>query len=296
MMAPLSQLDFDIDHHLNRLIPSPPWPALPYPVSYFFGYRRPPYKIKHGNVLLVGRAMLGVFTSLLLIQVVSHQIPWVALHGPRIVASFGAAAVLEFYAYYSPFAQPRNVIVSQIFATVIGVSFCKLFQLRSDADWVRWLGGALACATTTALMGLTKTVHPPAGATALLAVIDDTAVGLGWKLIPLVLLGCAIMLFVALIVNNVFSRFPLYWWTAGETGDKRAGQLPASEPARDPASDPPEVLEAPTTNGTLLPDDDMAVKTQEPKIIILRREIFIPMHVSLSFEERLMLQKLATRL
>ncbi|KAI0166155.1 HPP family protein [Xylariaceae sp. FL1272] len=211
-LSKLSQLSFDIDDYLT--FPPPPWKALPYPISFFLGHREYPPP-QYGNLLLTIRALLGVFTSLVLIQLVSRQVFDVAQNGPMVIGSFGAAAVLEFYAIESPFAQPRNFFVGQIIASVVGVSFQKLFQLRSDVYWIRWFGGALSCATTTALMGLTKTVHPPAGATALLAVVDDEAVALGWKLIPLVLLGCTIMLSVALVLNNGFGRFPVYWWTAG---------------------------------------------------------------------------------
>jgi hypothetical protein len=62
-------------------------------------------------------------------------------------------------------------------------------------------------------MTLTGTVHPPAGATALLALVDDASISLGWCLIPVMLLGCSLMLAVALVVNNIQRRFPIYWWT-----------------------------------------------------------------------------------
>jgi CBS-domain-containing membrane protein len=62
-------------------------------------------------------------------------------------------------------------------------------------------------------MALTGTVHPPAGATALLAVVDQSSVTLGWYFVPLVLLSCTLMIFVALLVNNVQRRFPVYWWS-----------------------------------------------------------------------------------
>lgn len=125
----------------------------------------------------------------------------------------GAAAVLEFYSIEAPLAQPRNAILGQLISTLVGVAIAKLFQLSDRFDDVQWVGGALACASATALMALTKTVHPPAGATALLAVVDADLVRLGWFLIPVMMLGCALMLGVALLVNNIERRFPMYWWT-----------------------------------------------------------------------------------
>ncbi|KAI0976123.1 HPP family-domain-containing protein [Xylaria arbuscula] len=273
-MAPLWQLNVDIDQYLNRIIPAPPWQAVPYPVSYFLGHRKNSPDRSYGNLLLTARALLGVFVSILLIQVISHQIPWVAAGGPPIIASLGAAAVLEFYAFESPFAQPRNFFISQIIATVVGVSLSKLFQLTSDEYWIRWFGGALACAATTSLMGLTKTVHPPAGATALIAVIDDRAVSIGWKLIPLALLSCSIMLIVALVLNNVFTRFPLYWWTASDLRKK----------------DPPKEQ---LSELSLVDEEKGKVRRVE---ILIGDKIILPKHIQLTPEEMLLLEQISNKL
>jgi HPP family len=72
-------------------------------------------------------------------------------------------------------------------------------------------------------MGLTKTVHPPAGATALMAVAEPAVVQLGWFLLPVVILGISLMMTVALLVNNVARRFPLYWWTAADLSALKRG-------------------------------------------------------------------------
>ncbi|KAI8628719.1 HPP family protein [Xylariaceae sp. FL1651] len=271
-MAPLSRLHFDIDDHLNPFLPSPPWHVIPYPISYMLGYRKQPPE-KYGNILLIIRALLGVFVSLVLIQLVSRYVLGVAPNGPLIVGSFGAAAVLEFYALESPFAQPRNFLVSQLIATVVGVSFCTLFRLHSDADWVRWLGGALACASTTALMGLTNTVHPPAGATALIAVVDDRAVSIGWRLIPLTLLGCTVMLFVALLLNNLFGRFPLYWWTASDLAASPVGP----------------------SSGSSSGDEEKA-RNNPAELVIIQGKVIMPEGIRLSAEERLVLERISNKL
>jgi len=130
----------------------------------------------------------------------------------------GAAAVLEFYAIESPLAQPRNAVVGQAIAALAGVSICKLFALSPSFPQLRWLAAALSCASATSLMALTGTVHPPAGATALIAVADNTVAALGWYLIPVVLLGCVLMQSVALLINNIQRRYPVYWWTPEVVG------------------------------------------------------------------------------
>ncbi|ROT35118.1 hypothetical protein SODALDRAFT_329291 [Sodiomyces alkalinus F11] len=232
--------NIDIDHYINPWLPPPPWQHLPTPVSRFFGYRREvPEKL--GNIVLVFWAFVGVFCSIALIEVVSYNVPSFRQNGvPIIVASFGAAAVLEFYSIDAPLAQPRNAILGQVVSGVVGIVTCKLFLLSPHFDAVRWVAGAIACAAATSAMALTKTVHPPAGATALLAVVDDSIVDLGWFLLPVLLLGCALMLGTALVVNNIQRRFPVYWWTpedlaaqgrrrwpwCGESGDEEAqGQV-----------------------------------------------------------------------
>ena len=85
--------------------------------------------------------------------------------------------------------------------------------MAPNDDSIRWVGGALACAIATSIMAATDNVHPPAGATALIAVVDVPSRKLGWWMIPLVLLSCVIMMGVALILNNVQRRFPMYWWS-----------------------------------------------------------------------------------
>jgi CBS-domain-containing membrane protein len=64
-------------------------------------------------------------------------------------------------------------------------------------------------------MHATKTLHPPGGATALIAVIGSEkihALGYLYALMPAGL-GAAVMLLVALLVNNIpkSRRYPEFW-------------------------------------------------------------------------------------
>lgn len=70
-------------------------------------------------------------------------------------------------------------------------------------------------------MSITKTVHPPAGATALLAVTSNEVMELGWSLVPVILLGSVLMVAVACVVNNLGRRYPVYWWSALSTPCKK---------------------------------------------------------------------------
>jgi CBS-domain-containing membrane protein len=127
-----------------------------------------------------------------------------------MVGSFGASAVLVFGAVRSPLAQPRNVIGGHIVSALVGVA---AFKLLGDH---LWLAEATAVASAIALMHLTKTLHPPGGATALIAVIGGEKVhslGFNYALAP-VGAGATIMVLIAVLVNNVPAsrRYPEIWF------------------------------------------------------------------------------------
>jgi len=119
-----------------------------------------------------------------------------------LIGSFGASAVLIYGAIGSPLAQPRNLLGGHVFSAVVGVSCFRLFSSQL------WLASALAVATAIAVMQLTGTVHPPGGATALIAVIGSDkihALGFMYVLVP-VGVGAVLMLIVALVVNKLGKR------------------------------------------------------------------------------------------
>jgi len=126
-----------------------------------------------------------------------------------VIGSFGASAVLIYGAIKSPLAQPRNLIGGHIISALIGVACYKLFASNM------WFASSLAVATAIAVMHATKTLHPPGGATALIAVIGSNkihALGFLYAVVP-VGLGAVVMLIVALIANNIPKnrRYPEYW-------------------------------------------------------------------------------------
>jgi len=136
--------------------------------------------------------------------------------------------MLEFNTIESPLAQPRNSIIGHFLAALVGVGITKLFSLNPDFENLRWLAGALACGLASALMAVTKTVYPPAGATALLAAVDPQVEHLGWFLLPLVLLSAALTLVVSLLINNIQRQYPTYWWTPADLGRKKNNDIERS--------------------------------------------------------------------
>lgn len=194
----------------------------------------------------------------------------------------GAAAVLNFYAIDSPLAQPRNTVVSQVISSVIGVGIRKLFELSPNYASIRYIGGALSCAVATAVMALTKTVHPPAGATALLAVVNDDAVPLGWWLVPMVLLGSVLMVVVGLVINNIQRRFPVYWWTPDHVGQ-------ALWP-------PPADEEVGAGREGKMTTPSSASLRDEPQVIIRRGQVIVPSGMYLTPEGMNFLEEISERL
>jgi len=127
-----------------------------------------------------------------------------------IIGSFGASAVLIYGAIKSPLAQPRNLMGGHIISAIVGVAVFKMFGTHL------WLASPLAVATAIAAMHATKTLHPPGGATALIAVIGSQkihALGFYYAFIP-VGVSAFIMLAVALSVNNLCKtrKYPEFWF------------------------------------------------------------------------------------
>ncbi|MFY7731050.1 MAG: HPP family protein [Flavobacterium sp.] len=116
-----------------------------------------------------------------------------------LIGSFGASCVLVYGVIESPLAQPRNLIGGHLVSAVIGVSVQKLLP-----D-VLWVAAPLAVSLSIIAMQITKTLHPPGGATALIAATASPQIrslGYMYVLSP-VLSGCLILLVVALIFNNL---------------------------------------------------------------------------------------------
>jgi len=116
-----------------------------------------------------------------------------------LIGSFGASSVLIYGAIQSPLAQPRNLVGGHVISAFIGVCIYKLIP---DPVWV---AAPLAVSLSIIAMQMTKTLHPPGGATALIAVIGIPkikALGFMYVISP-VLSGVLILLLVALIANNL---------------------------------------------------------------------------------------------
>ena len=128
-----------------------------------------------------------------------------------LVGSFGATSVLIYGVINSPLAQPRNVFGGHVVSAIVGTVVSHLVPTL-------WLAAAVAVALSIVAMQITKTLHPPGGATALIAVIGSEKIkSLGfWYVLNPIASGVIILLIVAMIFNNITSsrRYPAnkHWY------------------------------------------------------------------------------------
>jgi CBS domain-containing membrane protein len=146
-------------------------------------------------------SFLGSFIGIGLIAFVHSRIAEVN-DNLFLIGSFGASSVLVYGAIQSPLAQPRNLIGGHVISALIGVT---VYKVLPD---ILWLTAPLAVSLSIVFMQITKTLHPPGGATSLIAVIGSAKIkGMGYLyVLSPVLSGALILLVIALIFNNVTSH------------------------------------------------------------------------------------------
>ena len=152
---------------------------------------------------------IGAFCGILPVALLNYSI-FAGTDLVFIIGSFGASAVLIYGAITSPLAQPRNLIGGHVLSALIGVFCYKMFPGQL------WLAAPLAVATAIAVMHATNTLHPPGGASALIAVIGSPklhTLGYWYAVVP-VGASAFIMLIVAVLVNNMAKnrRYPVFWY------------------------------------------------------------------------------------
>lgn len=141
---------------------------------------------------------LGAFLGITAIVLFAHN------YDLPVVASFGASAVLIYGVPDAPLSQPRNVIFGHTFSAAVGVATFMMFGLT-------WWSPALGTALALVVMLLTKTTHPPGGATALFAVMSKAHPS--YILTP-IMTGAVILVTIGLLVNNLSPnrQYPRYWY------------------------------------------------------------------------------------
>ncbi|MCP4325819.1 MAG: HPP family protein [Psychromonas sp.] len=156
-------------------------------------------------------SFLGAFVGIYLVSILSELSQIGVLNSHFIVGSFGASAVLIYGAPQAEFSQPRNLLGGHILSALIGVTIYKFVPFDIT------LLAALAVSLSIVAMHFTRTLHPPGGATALIAVIGSSEVhnvGFMFVLTPITT-GALVLLIIALVVNNLSNNpkrhYPTYW-------------------------------------------------------------------------------------
>jgi len=302
-------MPFSIDNYLNPYYPSSIVPYLPKPIQRVLGQHKD-LKSFNSSILLYIDVLIGTFVSVLMIEgVFMNSKIFIKHHSPTIIASYGASAILAFNANASPLAQPRNIICGHFLSGLVGVIIQKLFELSSIGIDHLYIGGALSVGIASVVMSIFNCVHPPCGASALLPLIDNQIRSMGWWFLPAHLVSSILMISTACVTNNVFRKYPLYWWTPYKKeklkdeeekigkGDKintsnrnnEGDQEVSDETIRDP-DEPVRSENAQRTTmseGTIIPED---------KIVVTMSDVMIPKGIILDDEEVEMLKNVKIKL
>ena len=299
-------LDIYPDNFLNPYIPHNQIRHLPTPISHWLGYRsktpkEPPILIQW---LLT---LFATVAGICVVGAVYTRAPGIKQwNPPPIVASLGASAVLDYNTIKSPLAQPRNNILGHTVAAIVGVAISKAFQNAPHFFMnFSWVAAAVACGAASVAMSLSNAVHPPGGATAILACTQSQIIAMGWTFPPVILVASLLMLGVALLMNNTLRQYPTFWWTPEDVGSK----LPRKQKEKDAEADANgdddgqegqemDEKQESASDKSLEHQFSNHIKYVEgvEEVMILPYKIQMPPHIQLSEGEIRMLHKLQDRI
>ena len=127
---------------------------------------------------------------------------------PIITGAMGATAVLLFAVPHGALSQPWPVAGGHLVSAIVGVLCAKSITDPTIA-------ASAAVALAVFAMAILRCLHPPGGATALIAVIggsDIHSLGFAYILDP-VMLDATLILMIAVAFNSAFAwrRYPAAW-------------------------------------------------------------------------------------
>ncbi len=168
-------------------------------VNYLFPQQ---VTITHKERLLSGLAGLAavLVTTWLSVHLIGAHV------FPFILASMGASTVLLLGAPHSPLSQPWAFVGGQLISGFIGIT-CAMWIPDTS------IAAGMAVGLAIVAMYYLRCLHPPGGATALLAVVGDQRIhALGYHLLVTpVLINVIVLLTAALIINRLVPgrRYPM---------------------------------------------------------------------------------------
>ena len=130
-------------------------------------------------------ALIGITTTYVMGWLLS------GLDHIAIVAPMGASTVLAFAVPASPLASPRAIILGNTLSAIIGVGVSLIYGLSLP------FACGLSVCLAIVVMSLTRSLHPPGGATALMATLlnpagHDLTAGLAFPFLPIALNSIAL--------------------------------------------------------------------------------------------------------
>jgi len=148
---------------------------------------------------------VGGFVGIFFISIISFYFTG-ASGAALIVPSMGASAVLVFAVPHGKLSQPWALFGGQLISAAVGVN-CFYFVPNIFA------ASGLAVGLAIGAMHVFRCIHPPGGATALVAVVGSTqihALGYEYLLTP-VLLNTLVIFVTAVVFNSFFPwrRYPI---------------------------------------------------------------------------------------
>lgn len=150
------------------------------------------------------RSGCGAFTGMATLSMLHHGLTMQS-NMTMIIGSMGASAALIFAAPTAPFSQPRNVIGGHCIAAFIGVTI-----QQSVLGQHLWLAIPTTVSLAIVTMLATKTLHPPAGGTSLIALAGAG----GFQIMCPITLTATVLIGSGIVFNNMFNenKYPTYWW------------------------------------------------------------------------------------
>jgi CBS-domain-containing membrane protein len=121
---------------------------------------------------------------------------------PMVLGPIAASSLLIFGAHNGPFSQPRQIIGGHLIASFASLTIWDVFG-RS------YFTMGITLAVVIILIVLTNTIHPPAAASAIVAINT----GAGWGFIMSILLCSTLLVLFSVLYNNLFEsrQYPKYW-------------------------------------------------------------------------------------
>ncbi|MGO4888179.1 HPP family protein [Anaerobacillus sp. MEB173] len=121
---------------------------------------------------------------------------------PMVLGPLGASCLLVFAAHESPFSQPRHLVGGHLLSTTAALVILDIFG-RSHLT----IGVTLAFVLL--LMAISKMMHPPAAASAIVAINTEA----GWGFLLIIVLCALLLVAISLFYNNLFKerQYPKQW-------------------------------------------------------------------------------------